>query len=57
MNAEDFYAAYKKALTFLGLSWGEADEATVFVEGQFVVFSANGKEARICLPKREAPCI
>ena len=42
MNAEDFYAEFKSALKYLGLTWGEMELATCKVEGGiFYVSYAN----------------
>lgn len=42
MNAELFYTHFKDALKYLGLSWGEMDQAVVsIVDGKFTVTAAG----------------
>ena len=42
MNAEDFYEHFKDALKYLGLSWGEMDQAVVrIIDGKFTVTTAG----------------
>ena len=47
MNAEDFYEHFKDALKYLGLSWGEMDQAVVsLVDGKFTMI-AKGKSCTL----------
>ena len=42
MNAEDFYEHFKDALKYLGLTWGEMDQAVVqIINGKFTVTAAG----------------
>jgi hypothetical protein len=42
MNAADFYEHFKDALKYLGLSWGQMDQAVVnIVDGKFVMTTAG----------------
>ena len=42
MNAEDFYEHFKAGLRYLGLSWGEMDQAVVtIINGKFVMTAAD----------------
>ena len=50
MNAEDFYAEYKAALAFLGVAWADKEQVSMSIQGDFLVFTVPGKEARIRLP-------
>lgn len=49
MNAEDFYAEYKAMLAFLGVTWADKEVVSMFIQGDFLVFTVPGKQARICL--------
>ena len=50
MNAEAFYADYKAALAFLGIEWANKDAVKMFIQGDFLVFTVPGREARIRIP-------
>ena len=42
MNAADFYEHFKEALKYLGLSWGEMDQAVVAItDGKFTMTAAG----------------
>jgi len=42
MNADDFYEHFKDALKYLGLDWGELDQAIVsIVDGKFIMTTAG----------------
>ena len=42
MTADDFYEHFKDALKYLGLDWGQMDEAVVtIVGGKFIMTTAN----------------
>ena len=47
MNGEDFYLAFKEALNFFGLNWGEKDKMTVSVKGGEIAFSFENKTISI----------
>lgn len=51
MTAENFYEEFKMALKMLGLSWGEQDKATIWVDGTHFWMQANGKLVGIELLK------
>ena len=47
MNAEDFHEHFKDALKYLGLSWGEMDQAVVrIIDGKFTMI-AKGKSCTL----------
>lgn len=47
MNGEDFYLAFKEALSFFGLGWGEKGKMTVSVKGGEIAFSFENKTISI----------
>lgn len=47
MNGEEFYVAFKEALNFFGLGWGEKDKMTVSVKGGEIAFSFENKTISI----------
>lgn len=47
MNGEDFYLAFKEALSFFGLGWGEKDKMAVSVKGGKIAFSFENKTISI----------
>lgn len=50
MDAEEFYEAYKAALVFLGVNWGDKRFVDMLVIDTRVVMSYQGKQASIQLP-------
>lgn len=47
LNGEEFYQAFKEALSFFGLNWGEKDKMTVSVKGGEIAFSFENKTISI----------
>ena len=47
MNGEEFYQAFKEALSFFDLSWGEKDKMTVSVKGGEIAFSYQNRTISI----------
>ncbi len=47
MNGEELYLAFKEALSFFGLRWGEKDKMTVSVKGGEIAFSFENKTISI----------
>lgn len=50
MNAEDFYAEYKAVLVYFGIAWADKAVVSMSIQGDFLVFTVPGREARIRLP-------
>ena len=47
MNGEEFYLAFKEALNFFDLGWGEKDKMTVSVKGGEIAFSYQARSITI----------
>ena len=47
MNGEDFYQAFKAALDFFDLGWGEKDKMTVSIKGGEIAFSYENRTISI----------
>ena len=47
MNGEEFYQAFKEALSFFDLGWGEKDKMTVSIKGGEIAFYFENKTISI----------
>ena len=47
MSGEEFYEAFKEALSFFALSWGEKDKMTVSLKGGEIAFSYQNRTISI----------
>lgn len=45
MDGEEFYGAFKDALKYVGLMWGEMDNATVVIKDSELRISFDGRTA------------
>lgn len=53
MNADEFYADFKGALTYLGLTWDQKHWAEVWMNGDRFCIAYGGREVQISLPITE----
>lgn len=51
MNADDFYQDFKDALEYLGLPWGQKQQALVWLDGEAFCLAYGGRETRVRLPR------
>ena len=47
MNGEEFYQAFKEALSFFDFAWDEKDKMTVSIKGGEIAFSFENKTISI----------
>ena len=47
MNGEEFYEAFKEAIKFLGIRWGDMGEVTVTSGEGKLTFTANGRSCTV----------
>lgn len=53
MNAREFYEEFKAMLSFVGVRWGDMDQATVEVKDGHFVVTAGTRTARIAISEGE----